>query len=171
MVEIRVHTEFPDDPSQLDTCHWAWIHCLTFPVATLLDLQLSNKPYKWIRYSTGVFIGAKGDLSRRKDDPRPDVDLLNLSVDALTTVTDLDLYYHICHEERMYMFPVDPDLANTRSITSTESNTSDNHSFKAKVTERDTDRCVVTNVEGIWCAAAPLIPHSKGDAVRISFLN
>lgn len=44
-----------------------WISILEFPIPDLTQLRLSKKPYKWIRFATGIVIGAKGDL-RKTDD-------------------------------------------------------------------------------------------------------
>jgi hypothetical protein len=34
-----------------------------FPLVNKLDnLRFSSKPYEWIRYATGIVVGARGDL-------------------------------------------------------------------------------------------------------------
>lgn len=177
--EIRVLTQLPRDgnPSNLDSENWFWIHCLTFPVITLVALKFSHKPYKWIRFATGVVIGAEGTLSRRDDASSPiDDELLDSSLDSLDQLPAVtDLYYHVevSNEEgegpTRRIFPLDPDFANTRIST----NTNDfRHvafrtfrAFGAEVSQRDGDTCALTGVQSDYCDAVHLVARIKGDEV------
>ena len=65
---ISVHVQFPkiivlDTKLDVDPTNWEWKKCLAFPVSRLNELGFSLKPYKWIRYATGIVVGARGDLA------------------------------------------------------------------------------------------------------------
>ena len=172
MAVIRVHAQFPKHPSTLASSEWTWVHCLTIPVDKLKALKLSNKPFKWIRYSIGIIVGVEGHFTRRQDDPTlppQDVELFDSDIDSLTGVNidDIDLYYHLIQDARLHMFPFDPDLAGTRLITSTGSSPRVS-TFRDEVVARDV-HCVVTEAGATMCAAVHLIAHSKGDSVRTSW--
>ncbi|TFY54557.1 hypothetical protein EVG20_g9656 [Dentipellis fragilis] len=130
---------------------------------TLVALNFSSKPYKWIRYATGVVLGAEGTLSQQDDEPldlSSDLDTLN----RLPEVTDLYYHVEISNEEAgatRRIFPLDPDFANLR--TSTHSSSSCYASFRAEVSQRDGNACVLTNAYTDECDAAHIVPHCKGD--------
>lgn len=86
------------------TC-WKWFHCLDFPVDELRRLDFSPRPYKWIRYSTCIVVGVEDHLSRLQDT----FDCFNYNSDALPESL-VDLYYHMDEEEKIRIFPLDPDL-------------------------------------------------------------
>lgn len=172
--EIFVFTQLPvdGDPSNSNSDNWIWVHCLTFPVPTLIKLQFSNKPYKWIRFAIGVVIGAEsGTLSLREDDSSPNHELLDSNLDSLDQLPAItDLYYHldVSNEQggvttTRRMFPLDPDFANTRN-SSTNTSASHHVTFRAEVSQRDGNRCVLTEAE-LHCDAAHLVSHTKGDEV------
>src|SRR5579863_2773734 len=101
---ISVHAQFPKNVApntdlDLDPTNWEWKECLAFPVKKLDKLRFSLRPYKWIRYATGIIIAARGDLCTERD-------LLNpVPIDynsGLSTVS-IDLYYHTADQEKRSM--------------------------------------------------------------------
>ena len=61
------------------------------------------------------------------------------------------------------MFPLDPNLADTRTVTSSRTSTRQDN-FCWDVEDRD-ERCVVTGATSHVCQATHLLPYSKGDTV------
>ncbi|KAI0256499.1 hypothetical protein BJV78DRAFT_1081731, partial [Lactifluus subvellereus] len=168
---IRVHAQFPkilipNTELHLDPTNWVWAQCLAFPVHKLKHLQFSSKPYKWIRYATGIVVGARGELSAERDLPNP----VAIDYDSDLSVVSIDLYYRTTDEQKFRMFPLDPNLANTRTVTSSRTNTR-RDDFRADVEERDGRSCVVTGAPHIMCDAAHLLPHSKGDTYIETFTS
>jgi hypothetical protein len=139
---------------------WEWQKCLVFPVSKLNDLQFSSKPYKWIRYCTGVVVGARGELSTERDSPNPVTMDYDSGISGVSI--DLDLYYHIADQEKRRMFPIDGKIVGPRTVTSSRTSTRRDEFFE-DVVVRD-ERCVVTG-DSEYCDAAHLLPHSKGDKV------
>ncbi|TFY66813.1 hypothetical protein EVG20_g4279 [Dentipellis fragilis] len=164
---IHVSTQLPTDgnPSNLDLDNWVWKRCLTFPVDALLALKFSNKPYKWIRYATGVVLGAEGTLSRQDDeslDLEPDLDSLN----HLPDVTDLCYRVEVSNEEgrsTRRIFPLDPDFAASRITGTSTADAPCCADFRAEVSRRDGDSCVATGLPSEVCDAVHLVAHCKGD--------
>src|SRR6266403_4885263 len=73
---ISVHVQFPKNvilntELDLDQSNWEWNKSLAFPVSKLKNLRLSLKPYKWIRYATGIVMGARGELCTERELPNP----------------------------------------------------------------------------------------------------
>jgi hypothetical protein len=166
-INIRVYAQFPLTPPPngdeerwvwLDSANWKWTNCLTFPVERL---NFTRSPYKWIRYGTGIVVGAHGDFFPHQDSVTP------IAYDTPLPVASVDLYYRTTDDERLRMFPLDPMLTNSRIITSTGQSTR-RANFRNDVKQRDGDRCVLTGVIGDYCDAAHLLHHSKGNLVRIS---
>ena len=92
----------------LNPANWQWVHCLTLPLKTLSAIHLSRRPYRWILYfiRVVVLVGARGTLSAG---PNSNVDL---DFDGpLTESADLRYYISDDEKRRMYMFPVDSDIA------------------------------------------------------------
>jgi len=119
--KIQVYASFPKvlalgPDLNLHHSNWHWIHCLTIPIDTLKELKFSQKPFKWIRYAIGVVVGAEGGLSFSSDP----LNVVNYDAGfpALTTI----LYYHINDNEKLRMFPIDPDIQPT-TITSSLAST------------------------------------------------
>ncbi|KAI9460008.1 hypothetical protein HD554DRAFT_2176781 [Boletus coccyginus] len=112
--------------------------------------------YEWIRYSTGVVVGAQGDLSFSRDSPD---DVMDYDQDLQSE--SADLYYHTSDDEKLKMFPADIDMDRT-AITSNSEATSRAADFRSDVVERDR-MCVLTGDEEEDCDAAHLLPRSKGD--------
>ena len=159
--EIQVYASFPKvlalgHDLNLHHSNWHCVHCLTIPTDTLKELKLSQKPFKWIRYAIGVVIGAEGDLSFGSDP----LNVVNYDAGfpALTTI----LYYHINDNEKLKMFPIDPDIQRT-TITSSLASTQRDR-FRDEVATRDGNRCIVTGVTHD-CQTAHLLARSKGDEV------
>ena len=81
----------------------------------------------------------------------------------------MDLYYHTSNQEKRPMFPIDPNLTETRTETSSQSSTR-RDDFCGDVEDRD-GSCVLTGNPELDHAvrraseAAHLLPHSKGDKV------
>ena len=98
----------------LDPANWEWKEFLAFPFSRLNDLRFSLKPYKWIRYATGIVIGVRGELCAERDLPNP----APIDYDSDLSAVSIDLYYHTTDQEKRRIFPVDPKLANTRTVTS-----------------------------------------------------
>ncbi|KAI9457611.1 hypothetical protein BJY52DRAFT_1426644 [Lactarius psammicola] len=123
--------------ANLDLCpsNWGWVHCLTFPLATLDALHFSHRPYKWVRYAIGVVIGAQGHLSISPIHPM------------------------IFDEEKQRTFPIDPHFFRTQDTTSTSSDR--RGTFREQVAARDGQRCVWTGWGLSFCDAVHLIAHSK----------
>jgi len=162
---ISVHAQFPKNVTpntehDLDPTNWEWKKFLAFPVTRLNDLRLSLKPYKWIRYATGIVLGARGQLSREHDSLNP----LPIDYDTPLSTVSVDLYYHTTDQEKRRIFPIDPKLANTRTVTSSRTSTC-RDDFCEDVEGRDGGRCVVTGDPASYCDVAHLLPHSKGDTV------
>lgn len=160
---IRIHAQFPKEliPNaelDLDPTNWEWTQCLAFPVNRLNDLGFSTKPYKWIRYATGTVIGAQGELCAELDLPANPI-----NYDSGLPAATIDLYDHTTADEKRNMFPIDPDIANPRVVSSTGTS-SRRDAFRHDVEMRDT-RCVVTRAPPLFCDAAHILPHGKGDRV------
>ena len=91
---ISVHTRLPKNiipytEVDLDPTNWEWKEILAFPFSRLDDLRFSLKPYKWIRYATGIVIGVRGELCAERDLPNPapidyDSDLSAILIDHTT---------------------------------------------------------------------------------------
>ncbi len=161
---ISVHAQFPKnvEPNtehNLDPTNWEWKQSLAIPVNRLNDLQFSLKPYKWIRYATGIVIGARGELCTECDLSNP----VPIDYNSGLRAVSMDLYYHTTDQEKRHMFPLDPNLADTRTMTSSRTSTARDN-FHGDVEGRD-GSCVVTGDPGEVCDAAHLLPHSKGDTV------
>ena len=82
---------------------WHWVHCLTFPPDTLNRLQFTPKPHKWIRYATGVVVGAQGGLSFSRDPLHDVMEYNHMHVHDLRSES-ADLYYHTSDAEKQKMF-------------------------------------------------------------------
>ncbi|KAG9310796.1 hypothetical protein JVU11DRAFT_8648 [Chiua virens] len=149
MPAIQVHAMFRLNPR---SSNWQWVHCLTVPLPTLSSLQLSLRPYQWIRYAIGVVVGAYGELSFKEDSL--DMDYDHVPSESTT------VYYRISDDERDNMFPVDPNINRTQ-VTS-EVSTPRRGQFHDEVLSRDAV-CVFTGMTMPSCDAAHLLPHSKGD--------
>jgi hypothetical protein len=165
---ISVYAQFPKNvvPNtelDLDPANWEWQECLAFPVQRLNDLELSFRPYKWIRYATGVVVGARGDLCTERDLPNP----ISIDYDSglSTLAASINLYYHTTDEEKCRMFPIDRNLVDTRTATCSTMSMSTNQAlFCEDVEERD-GCCVVSGDPPEACEAIHLLSHSKGDMV------
>ena len=140
----------------LDPTKWHWVYCLAFPLEKLNSLHFSHNTYKWIRYATGVVIGAEGRLSSSSDFFAPVDDTVQLT-------ESVKLYYHTTDQEKRRMFPVDPHIERTH-ITSSVT-TARRETFRDEVAERDGNCCALTSYPAITCDAVHLVPHSKGDKV------
>jgi hypothetical protein len=165
MAAISVSAQFPkvvitDTELDLSPANWEWKECLTFLVTKLNDLRFSSKPYKWMRYATGIVVGARGELCTEPDLLNP----VPIDYDAGLSATSINLYYHTTDQEKRHMFPIDPVLANTR-IRTASGTTSRQADFRNEVEERD-ESCVVTGETSEFCHAAHLLPHSKGNTVQ-----
>jgi len=164
--EIRVYAMFPrkvilDADLDLDPSNWRWIHCLTLPVQKLNALQFSQRPYKWIRYATGVVVGAEGDLSSSPH-------FLNVvDYNANLPAESAILYYQTSDEEKRRMFPADPNMGREQ-VTSSVSSIR-RAQFAGEVASRDGNVCVLTGAFHPVCDAAHLVAHSKGDTVCCSY--
>ena len=161
---ISVHAQFPqilvletEQGHDLDPANWEWEKCLIFPVSKLNNLRLSSKPYKWIRFATGIVMGAHGDLCTERDLPVP------IDYDSGLSAVSIDLYYHTSDQEKRRMFPVDPKISDARTVTSSRTSTR-RGDFRADVLHRDGD-CVATGVPPTYCDAVHLLPHSNGNMV------
>lgn len=163
-VIISVHAQFPKNvvlgsELELDPANWEWKKCLAFPVSRLNDLRFSLKPYKWIRYTTGIIIGARGELCIERDSPNPNPIDYNSDLSAVS----IDLYYHTADQEKRLMFPIDPNLADTSTLTSSRTSTRRDN-FCWDVEDRD-ENCVLTGDPPVVCEAVHLIPQCTGDTV------
>ena len=162
--KVHIHAQFPkvvqpNTQPDLDPTNWVWRQCLTFPVNELNHLEFSSRPYKWMRYATGIVIGARGELGRDRETPTP----MNYEDDP--PADSITLYYHTTDQAKLSMFPIDPQLAGSRTGTS-EGSSSRRGAFCSDVEGRDAT-CVVTREPPRVCQAAHLLPHSKGDEVRL----
>lgn len=167
MATISVYAEFPKvisaDKLDLNPSNWSWHQCLAIPVTKLADLRLSLKPYKWIRFATGVVVGAEGHLSLQQDSPTPTV-----NYDDALPHTSVDLYYHFLDShQRSRMFPLDSYIDQARSVTQ-DSVSTRRMRFGDDVKARD-GVCVVTGTTPYNCDAVHLLSHSKGDSYIKSF--
>jgi hypothetical protein len=163
MAAISVSSQFPkivmpDTELDLSPTNWEWKECLTFPVSKLNDLGFSSRPYKWIRYATGIVVGAHGELCTEPDLLNP----VPIDYDAGLSASSIKVYYHTTDHEKRRMFPIDPVLAIGTPTTSWT--TSGRVNFLDDVQERD-ESCVVTGDNPWCCEPAHLLPLSKGDTV------
>ncbi|SRR5258708_7946533 len=163
MAVISVHAQFPktvkpNTELDLDPTNWEWKKFLAFPISKFENLRFSLKPYKWIRYATGIVIGARGELCTEPDLPNP----IPIDYDSGLSAVSIDVFYHTTDEEKSRMFPIDPKLAD-RTVTSSRTSTR-RDDFREDVEGRD-GSCVVTGDPASVCQAAHLLPHSKGDTV------
>ena len=158
--EIKVFAMFPTDSGQ---SNWTWVHCLTFELAALNELHFSSKPYKWIRYATGIVVGAQGDISSERNSPD---NVMNYDDDL--TSTSANLYYHVSPAEKQRMCPTDPDMCRTY-ITSSEA-TVRREALRSDLVARD-GVCVLADFEEENCDAVHLVPHWKGDQVCYLLLS
>ena len=161
---ISVHAQFPkfvvsNTELDLGPTNWEWKKCLAFPVNRLNDLRFLSKPYKWIRYATGTVVGARGHLCTERDLPDP----APIDYDSGLSAVSIDLYYHTTDQEKRHIFPIDPKLADTRTVTSSRTSTGRDN-FRGDVEGRD-GSCVLSGDPAYACDAAHLLPHSKGDTV------
>ena len=139
--------------------NWEWMHCLTIPLNSPI-LDISYKPFKWLRFAIGVVLGTQGDLGLYPDPGPPDA--VPVEYDAALPAESIRLYYHTSTEEKRRMFPIDPDIMHAR-VHSGNSATR-RVDFRDDVEARDRV-CVLTREEAHDCEAAHLLPHSKGDDV------
>jgi len=161
---ISVYAQFPKNVMSnteldLDSSNWEWKKCLVFPVDRLNTLKFSSKLFKWIRYATGIVVGAHGDLCAEPDLPNP----VPIDYDSCLSAVSTNLYYHTTDQEKRRMVPIDPKLADTRTVTSSWTSTRQDD-FWDEVEDRD-GTCVLTGHPESVCNAAHLLPHSKGDTV------
>ncbi|KAI0686105.1 hypothetical protein BC835DRAFT_1380643 [Cytidiella melzeri] len=156
---IQVHVQFPLDfdtakeEEYLHPNNWRWLPFLQFPIQTLGNLQFAVKPYKWVRYATGITVGAVGGLSFDRNE-------LNLiDYDAELPLDGLCLFYHVDNAEKLLMCPADPGLlrAHASGVTSYRDS-----NFRKEVIKRDCS-CVVTKEAFQLCDAAHVVPFAKGD--------
>lgn len=168
-VEIIVYAQFPktivpNAEIDLNPENWEWERCLYFPVRRLRELDFSRRPYKWIRYATGVVVGARGDLCRDRDSPNP----VPMDYDSDLPTESIYLYYHIPDQQKRQMCPIDPYLDKPKTGLSTQTSTRQTSArgsqFRKAVLGRD-ERCVLTGDPPRICQAAHLLPHSKGNGV------
>jgi hypothetical protein len=146
----------------LHPSNWEWVPCLTLPITKLNSLQLSKRPYKWIRYAIGVVIGAQGDLSMSSGlSESNNVQLVDYNA-ALPT-NSIDLYYHTSNEEKRMMFPIDPDILHTQLTPSATSQQSD--TFREVVRARDGKNCIWTGMGARFCEVVHLVAHNKSNQV------
>lgn len=157
---ICVHAKLPTDPEPSESVDdWQWTLILKFPIHKLRALRFSNKPYKWIRYATGVVLGAQGHLHRGEGATS---DLVTYEVDTLPDETT-KLYYHIPEDEVERMLPVDPYFAD--ELKTSTAATSRRRKFRHDVKLRDSKRCIMTGFGARYCDAAHLVPFRKTDLV------
>ena len=160
---ISVYAHLPKDlvPNtdlNLEPSNWMWVKCLAFPIDKLNALGFSLTPYKWIRYATGVVVGAHGHLCAQRELPFVPVDY-----HSALSATSMDLYYHITDEEKRHMFPIDPSINNPKVVSSTGLSTR-RSTFRIDVETRD-QSCVVTGCFAAVCRAVHILPYEKGDQV------
>lgn len=163
--QIIILASFPDKvdiPLDLTAANWKWISVLTIPINELLRLNFSLKPYKWIRFAIGVVIGAKGDLCDMAGN-RIDYE----ASEAQLPSSSLTLRYHVNNNEKLKLYPLDPQLLNARA-TSTKPSTRSNI-FRDVVMERDGGLCLLTDALPRVCDAVHLLAHSKDDLVCFSY--
>lgn len=166
--KIKVYASFPHliasgtNPS-FDPSNWHWVHCLTFPMERLNELQFSPRPYKWIRYAIGVVVGAHGDLSSSSNR----LNIVDYNASLPTESQSISLYYHTSDDERQIMFPIDPNIGCTNVTSSTA--TTRRAQFCSDVAMRDGKQCVFTGLQELFCDAVHLLGHSKGDSLCYTY--
>src|ERR1700730_13513638 len=101
---ISVYAQFPQNvvPNSelfLDPTNWKWEQCLAFLVREVNNSRFSLKPYKWIRYATGIVMGARGELCAERDFPDP----IPIDYDSGLSAVSIDLYYHTTDQEKRRM--------------------------------------------------------------------
>ncbi len=168
LVHAQLPTIKPSDPCYSDESSWVWVPCLEFPIDRVNLLQFSTKPLKWIRYCIGAVTGAQGHLSRKADS----LDVIDYDQPLSSDSESMSLYYHVGDAEKEHMFPTDPHLADphkTNSVHSRAATTTSSiacEGFHQDLRDRDTC-CLVTASDEVLCDAAHLVPHCRGDDVRI----
>ncbi|KAL6297957.1 hypothetical protein BKA93DRAFT_813180 [Sparassis latifolia] len=133
---------------------WEWVRCLKIQKACILEF--SPKPYKWIRFITGVVLGAEGILCATDN-----ADALEIDYDRPLIDGNFSLYFHVTPAELSRMFPLDPDIADPYSATGTTTQARC-AGFRDEVEGRDVG-CVASDSLARNCDAAHFIGHSKGD--------
>jgi hypothetical protein len=144
-------TIVPDTDVFLDQTNWEWQVCLAFPIH---KLRFSSKPFKWIRYATAIVVGARGDLCTEPF-PVPPIDY-----ESPVTGIDLRLYYQTTDEEKCHMIPIEPNLANTRTVTVTSQASTCRMDFCEEVMDRDRS-CIISGDVPDACGVANLTPLSS----------
>ncbi|TFY66252.1 hypothetical protein EVG20_g4828 [Dentipellis fragilis] len=163
MSHIIVYAQFPVNPlPDAIPADWEWRPCLKFPVDKLVELHFSSKPFKWIRFATGIVVGARGDLSSQQDM------LKRIDYSETLPDTSIELYYHVAIEDRFHMFPLDPQLVNT-SVSPRSATSSPLETFWDEVMQRDEEECVLTGYPSSTCDAAHILSHGKGDSYIEAF--
>ncbi len=159
---ISVYVKLPTNAASADKeaangSDWLWTNLLDFPVHKLLECRFSKKPYKWLRYATGVVLGAEGHLHKGEDTTSDLVDY-----EARTLLHEImNLYYHT---SALRIFPIDPDFANEAKTSRAAQKR--NPGFRRRVLARDGATCVVTNTIVRYCDAAHIVALRKGNEVR-----
>lgn len=157
---ISVYAKLPDI---VDV--WGWTMLLAFPIDSIKRLQLSHKPYKWIRYATGVVLGAEGNL-RMEADQQSDLIDYDADEEDLCEAMNLYYYYNMPDITTERMLPIDPSFVNANRTTTTTYRRMS--SFRKSVGRRDGNRCVITGEVASLCNAAHLVSSTKGDLVCVS---
>ena len=121
-----------------------------------------------MRYAIGVFIGAQGHLSTSSDP----LNAVAVDGNAVLPARSTNLYYHTNAEERGRMFPIDPTSSAGRTHVTSGVSTQRRKDFRRDVADRDGKRCLLSEVEEMFCDAVHILSHSKGDAVHtLCFLS
>ncbi len=166
MTVINVYAQFPtafddNDKPSLDPANWQWTHYLTFPLAQLEPLGFLHKPYKWLRFCTGITLGSIGSFSvdPSVSDPKFDYER------GLPSESE-DLYYHTTIPEKEHMFPIDPLMLSLTGRTTSSAASTRRITFVEEIQARDGRQCVVSGAPARYCDAVHLVPHARGSAVR-----
>jgi hypothetical protein len=156
-------TVFVKLPVSSGSSSWTWFSWLIFPVNVLRQPNFSRfllKPFKWVRFFTGITLGSRGCLYDRATSP----EAVEVDYDGPLPTTSLRIYYHADNEDSHYILPTDLDVLDERTTTTYRAYR-DSH-FLTKITDRD-GTCVLTGTIVDGCHAAHLVPVRKGDSVCI----
>ena len=136
---------------------------LTIPVTDAS--QYSTKPLKWIRYIMAAVVGCKGELMTYTEDENGHEGHAHLPLNLEDAAPQ---HRKLCFIPEGPMNFVDVDGLN--HLKSSQVTTPSRVGFRDNIVERD-GSSVVTGLEQEFCDACHLIPHSKGNEVRLSFTH
>ncbi|KAF8578422.1 hypothetical protein K439DRAFT_1638852 [Ramaria rubella] len=125
------------------------IPLLEVPVSCVSNYPI--KPFKWLRYITGVILGTEGDL-------------LTPNGEVMDYEQTGPIHKKLSYQPNSVVKFLDPSAIN--HLQSSQFTTESRVEFRDAIEERD-HKCVTGQFNARHCIAAHLIPHSKGNQVSL----